>query len=145
MRRITLTAALGVAAMAWMGALAPASMAVPRQGDGATPAARALLASPPERTSFEASYDASEYYGSVKCKGVHVVSKKYPEGKDTETCEAVEGRLVHMKAGKDQTEFENTGGGMVTGWDSDFNGVETHEFSYSVTGNLKKFVIVAIY
>lgn len=144
MKRITLMAALGVAAT-WMGVLAPAGMAAPRQGGGARPAAHELLAAPLERTPFETSYDAGEYYGSVKCRGEHVVSKKYPDGKDTETCETLEGTLAHMKAGKDQTEFENTGGGMVAGWDSDFNGEEAREFTYSVTGNLKKFRIVAIY
>ena len=97
-------------------------------------------------TPFETTYNASEYYGEVKCTGKHVVNRRYPGGRDIETCEATNGgKLAHMVAGKGQTEFENTGGGFVTAWDSDYNSVETHEFTYSVSKNLKKFKIIAVY
>jgi hypothetical protein len=143
MTRISLYAALGAVTVA-CAVLAPVAMAAPGQRSVRADA-QAKLGMAAERTTYTAEYDASEYYGSVKCTGVHVVSKKFPGGKDIETCETTEGTLAHMKVGKGQTEFENTGGGEVTGWDSDDGGVETHEFTYAVSKNLKRFRIIAIY
>ncbi|MGO9489995.1 MAG: hypothetical protein ACLQBB_13335 [Solirubrobacteraceae bacterium] len=137
MKRFTLPCAVVVVAL---GAFATSATAAPVGGRHAAVAMASMS------TPFTAEYTAGEYYGAVVCTGVHVVNKKYPNGADKETCEAAGGgKLVHMKAGKGQTEFENTGGGEVTGWDSDYNGVETHEFTYSVAKSLKKFKIIAIY
>jgi len=98
------------------------------------------------KTSWTAEYDASSYYGPVKCTGTTTVNKKYPGGKETEVCESVGGPLVHMKAGKGQHAFENTEGGTVNEWESDSgDGKKTTEYSYSVNKKLTKFKLVAIY
>jgi hypothetical protein len=144
MKRISLPAALMVLAL---GVFAPSALAVPAATSGSVKPsidAKALVTT--ESTTIETTYDASEYYGEVTCIVKHVVNKRYPEGRDVETCEATNGgKLVHMVAGKGQTEFENTSGGFTTGWDSDFNGKETHDFTYTVSKNLKKFKIIAVY
>ena len=99
------------------------------------------------KTPFSVTYNAAEYYGEVKCTGKHVVSKKYPEGADVEKCEAVSGTLLHMKVGKGQKLFENSGGGTVGEWESDDpgDGQRTTNFSYNVPKSLKSFKLVAIY
>lgn len=97
-------------------------------------------------TTWTKEYDASEYYGSVKCSGKTTVSKKYPGGKESEVCESVGGPFVHMKAGKEQKAFENTSGGFVNEWESDSgSGLKTTNYVYSVNKKLTKFKIVAIY
>lgn len=98
-----------------------------------------------QAVDFTASYDAGEYYGGVTCSGVHTVSAKFLGGKDVETCTTTQGTLAHMKAGDEQTVFENTGGGSTGGWDSDYNGAYTSNFTFSVNRKLTKFTIVAIY
>ena len=144
MKRISLPAALMVLAL---GAFAPSALAVPAAKSGSTrPSFNTKVLVTMTETPFEATYNASEYYGEVKCTGKHVVNRRYPGGRDIETCEAMNGgTLAHMVAGKGQTEFENTSGGFVTAWDSDYNSVETHEFTYTVSKNLKKFKIIAVY
>jgi hypothetical protein len=137
MRRISLVASLVIAAMALT-----SSAAVASPGSAAH---RSVLRTATVRTPFTFTANVSGYYGEVSCTGTRTVNKKYPTGKDVETCEAVSGKLAHMVAGKGQTEFENTEGGKVNGWDSDYDGKETHNFTYSVSKNLKKFKIVAIY
>jgi hypothetical protein len=144
MKRISLPAALIVVAL---GALAPSALAAPAVKSGSTrPSFNAKALVTTTEMPFDTTYNASEYYGEVKCTGKHVVNRRYPGGRDIETCEAANGgTLVHMVPGKGQTEFENTSGGFVTAWDSDYNNVETHEFTYTVSKNLKKFKIVAVY
>ena len=98
------------------------------------------------RTNYTFAENVSEYYGEVTCHGIHIVSSKYPAGKDIETCEAVSGKLLHMVAGKGQKEFENASGGHVSEWLSDYNrSSQTSDYSYSVNKKLTKFKIVAIY
>jgi hypothetical protein len=114
--------------------------AAPGAHRNATPAGSAT------KTSWTARYDASGYYGEVKCTGKTVVNKKYPGGKDIETCEAVTGTLEHMHAGKGQTTFETSEGGTVGEWESDSgDGKRTTDFTYSVNSKLTKFKIIAIY
>jgi hypothetical protein len=97
-------------------------------------------------TEWTATYDASQYYGGVTCTGKTIVSAKYPEGKEVETCESTELHLTDMQAGKGQTSFKNTSGGSVGEWESDSgSGKKTTDFSYSVNKQLTKFKIVAIY
>jgi hypothetical protein len=50
-----------------------------------------------------------------------------------------------MIAGKGQTQFENSSGGFVGEWASDYNGASTTNFKYNVPKTLSKFTIVAIY
>ena len=98
------------------------------------------------QTGWSAEYNATEYYGAVKCTGKTIVNKKFPFGKDVEKCETTEGTLMRMKAGKEQKAFENSGGGSVTEWESDSgSGKKTTDFSFSVNKKLTKFKLVAIY
>ena len=117
-------------------------------GASAAPGAHhdATRAGATTKTSWTAQYDAPGYYGEVKCAGKTVVSKKYPGGKDIETCESVTGTLEHMHAGKGQTTFETSEGGSVGEWESDSgDGKRTTDFTYSVNSKLTKFKIIAIY
>jgi hypothetical protein len=139
MKRISLFTMLAVVAT---GVFSSVSSAAPGAAAGLRHSAALKVAA--ERTPFTAEYNASEYYGEVKCTGTHIVSNKYPNGADKETCEAVT-ELAHMTAGGGQKEFENTGGGKVATWASDYNSVETTNFTYKVSKNLKRFHIVAIY
>jgi hypothetical protein len=151
-KRVTLLATLAVAAM---GVFASASMAAPAAsvslGGPLSAGLSTSIRAAATRTAYTTTYDAGEYYGEVTCTGKFTVSKKYPAGKEVETCVAASGTLAHMVAGKGQTQFENTGGGFVSGWDSDYKKgefsetVETHEFTYTVAKSLKKFKIIAIY
>ncbi len=98
------------------------------------------------KTEWTAVYNASGYYGAVKCTGKTVVNKKYPFGKDIETCETTEGTLKHVTAGKEQKTFENSEGGTVGEWESDSgDGKKSTTYSYSVNNKLTKFRLVAIY
>jgi hypothetical protein len=138
MRRISLLAAVTAAVIASSASVAVAAPA------GAHRAATSMAA--PTRTPFTAEYNASGYYGAVKCTGTHVVSKKFPGGKDVETCETTEGQLKRMVAGKGQKEFETEGGGHVAEWESDSGSAQkTTNFTYNVNKALTKFKLVAIY
>ena len=128
-----------VAAVMAVGIVAPAASA----DVGAGSSAHRLTAT---KTSWTAEYDASSYYGSVKCTGKTTVNKKYPGGREVETCETTETTLAHMKAGKGQKAFENSEGGTVAEWESDSgSGKKTTEYSYTVYKTLKKFKLVAVY
>ncbi len=98
-----------------------------------------------QSVAFTTTYNASEYYGGVTCTGVHIVSAKFPGGKDAETCTTTEGKLSHMKAGAGQQAFENLSGGFTVGWDSDYNGVYTSNYTFKVNRKLTKFKLVAVY
>lgn len=133
MKRIALLAAA-------MAACLTASIASAHVGAG--PATRKLTATTNE---WKTSYDASSYYGSVQCTGKTIVSKKYPGGRDVETCETTEGTLKRMKAGKEQHAFQSEGG-EVGEWESDSgDGLRTTDYSYSVNKKLTKFRLVAVY
>lgn len=130
MQRRSLAVALMLAALAAMGVFASVSMA--------------------ERTEtpFTAEYNATEYYGPVKCEGVRIVSTHYPNGKDRETCisTAVPPLLTNMVAGKGQTCFKNgVTGNCDGGWYSDFDGKLSTNFKYTAGPRLTKFKIIAIY
>lgn len=147
MKRIALFAVLAVVAA--MGLFASASVAAPVAAGGSHASIRAGM-TPATKYYFTVIYDASEYYGPVVCSGVRLVNTKYPNGRDTETCESLSatGLLAHMTAGAGQTDFENTGGGFVGEWESDCPatpGLKTATFTYKVAANLKKFKIVATY
>ena len=143
MKRISLFATLAVTAAITMGAFASVSTAAPAGGRGASAAARLAAGS---RTPYVFNENVSEYYGNVTCKGIHIVNKKYPEGKDIETCKAVSGKLLHMVAGAGQKEFESASGGHVSEWLSDYNREsKTTNYSYSVNKKLTRFRIIAIY
>ena len=144
MKRISLFATLAVTAAVAMGAFASVSMAAPAGGGGARAAAR--LSARGTRTPYEFNENVSEYYGNVTCKGVHIVNKQFPEGKDVETCTAVSGKLQHMVAGAGQKEFESTSGGHVSEWLSDYNHTsQTSNYTYTVTPKVTRFHLVAIY
>ena len=122
-----------------LGVFASAANADP----GANTKARTLAST---KTEWSTEYDASSYYGAVRCNGKTIVSRKFPGGKDVETCEAVSGPLTNMVAGKDQTSFKESGGGSVGEWESDSgDGKRTTDFHYSVNKKLTKFKLVAIY
>ncbi len=55
-------------------------------------------------TEWTATYDASQYYGGVTCTGKTIVSAKYPEGKEVETCESTELHLTRH-AGRQGSDF----------------------------------------
>jgi hypothetical protein len=132
MKRIAMVA---VALM--VGVITPAASASP----GSSAAKRAGTS-----TSWSAEYDASTYYGAVKCTGRTVVNKKYPFGKDIETCESTEGTLKNVVAGSGQKTFENSEGGTVSEWESDSgDGKKTTNYSYKVNKKLTKFKLIAIY
>ncbi|MCW3032053.1 MAG: hypothetical protein QOK19_1276 [Solirubrobacteraceae bacterium] len=138
MKRISLFAAITAAVIA-----SSASVAVATP-PGASRAATRMAA--PTKTPFTIEYNASGYYGAVKCTGTHVVSKKFPGGKDVETCETTEGQLKRMVAGKGQKEFETEGGGHVAEWESDSGSAQrTTNFTYNVNKGLTKFKLIAIY
>lgn len=138
MKRISLFA---VAMAAALGTFASTAAAAP---SGARRAA--TVTSMITKTPFTAEYNAAAYYGAVKCTGNYVVSKKFPGGKDVETCETTEGQLKRVIAGKAQKEFEAEGGGHVAEWESDSgSGLKTTNYSYSVNKGLTKLKIVAIY
>ncbi|HUA10527.1 MAG TPA: hypothetical protein VMA83_00815 [Solirubrobacteraceae bacterium] len=96
-------------------------------------------------THFTATYDVPEYYGGVSCTGVHVVSAAFPGGKDIETCTSTEGKLSHMTTGTGQTTFANSSGGFTSGWDSDYDGVYTSDYTFSVNRKLTRFRLIAIF
>lgn len=155
MKRIRTISLLVGLALAATGVFASASIAAPStSGSLGGPLSAGLGASiraAATKASYTTTYDAPEYYGEVTCTGKFIVSKKYPAGKEVETCVATSGTLAHMVAGKGQTQFENTGGGFVAGWDSDYKKGEFNEtvlaesFTFTVAKSLKKFRIVAIY
>ncbi len=98
------------------------------------------------RTEWTAEYDAPGYYGDVRCTGKTIVNKKYPGGRDVESCEAVSGTLENVEAGKEQHAFKTSEGGTVGEWESDSgDGKRTTDYSYSVNKKLTKFRLVAIY
>ena len=98
------------------------------------------------KTEWTAEYNATGYYGGVKCTGKTTVSKKYPFGIDKETCETTEGTLQNVEAGKGQKTFKNSEGGGVNEWLSDSgDGKQTTNYTYSVNKKLTKFKLVAIY
>ena len=140
MKRIALVAAVTVAAMA---ASSSAALAAPATSGGHGTAALSSIVR--TVTPYTFSENVAEYYGEVTCTGRRIVSAKYPNGKDVETCAAVSGKLAHMVPGKGQTQFENTGGGFVGTWASDYDGKQTNNYTYSVNAKLTKFHIVAIY
>jgi hypothetical protein len=128
-----------LAAVIAVGIVAPAASADP----GAGSAAHRLAGT---KTAWTATYNASSYYGEVKCTGKTTVNKKYPGGREVETCETTEGALKHMKAGKGQKAFENSEGGSVAEWESDSgSGKRTTEYSYTVNKKLTKFKLIAVY
>jgi hypothetical protein len=143
MRRIALLAApLTVA----VGLFASTASAAPSGSSSQTAAGSVRSAGiAREVTEFEANYNAPEYYGEVHCVGKHIVSNKFPNGKDVEKCYAVTPPLAHMTAGKGQTTFENSNGELVSGWNSDYNGALSTNFTYNVSANLSKFALKAIY
>jgi hypothetical protein len=144
MKRISLFATLAVTAAVAMGAFASVSMAAPAGGGGTHAAAQRLLVA--GRTPYTFNENVSEWYGNVTCKGVHIVNKHFPEGKDVETCTAVSGKLLHMVAGAGQKVFENDNGGTVSEWLSDYNRTsQTGNYSYTVNKKVTKFKIIAIY
>ncbi len=97
-------------------------------------------------TPYTAEYNASAYYGGVKCTGTTTTSKKHPFGRDVEICETTEGALKNVVAGKHQTQFKNGEGGTVGEWESDSgDGKKTTNYFYSVNKQLTKFKLVAIY
>lgn len=153
MKRIALFATLAIAAIAGMGAFASISSAVPvSTGGGGAAAVRAAEKIPTTKYAFTVFYEAAEYYGPVVCGGEHIVSTKYPAGRDVESCDAEpvrnNAKLVHMIPGPGQTEFENATGGFVGEWESDCPcapGLRTTDFTYKVAPNLRSFKIVAIY
>jgi hypothetical protein len=123
-----------------------AAFAVYASAASASPGATGAHRLSATKTEWTAEYNASAYYGEVKCKGKTIVSKKYPGGKEVEKCEAVSGTLAHMKAGKEQHAFENTEGGFVGEWESDSgSGLRTTNYTYSVNNKVTKFKIIAIY
>ena len=137
MRRISTAAACAAAAL---------TMLVGAGAASANPGASAVKAAATMKTEWTAEYNAEAYYGAVKCSGKTIVNKKYPGGKEVETCEAVSGTLSHMKAGKEQKAFENSEGGSVSEWESDSgSGLRTTNYSYKVNKSLTKFKLIAIY
>ena len=147
---------------AWMGVCCSSALAAPTgagAGDAAVTAAHRYAK--PTRVSFAVEYDASEYYGPVRCHGKHETNERrhYPGtetegGRDVEKCTSTTGGpLVGLTPGaQDQTMFPNTSGGSVGEWESDYfslvkgiGGVDTSDFSYDVSGNGKSFTIVAYY
>ncbi len=132
-----------LAAASAVGVLAPVASARPA-ADVAARTSKPAIAH--QTTTWTAEYDASEYYGAVKCTGRTVVSNTYPGGKDVELCETTEGTLQHMKAGREQHSFETSGGGSVGEWESDSgDGKRSTDFSYTVNRKLTKFRLIAIY
>jgi hypothetical protein len=137
MKRISLLAAITAAALCSTASVAVAS---PNGAHGAT------RISAGTKTTFEVEYDASEYYGAVKCTGTDKVSKKFPGGKEVEICLTTEGQLKHVVAGKGQKEFENGEGGKVAEWESDSgSGKRTTNYTYNVNSKLTRLKIIAIY
>jgi hypothetical protein len=134
MKRIALVA---VAVM--VGVFTSAAAASVGASSGAHPATTV-------HTSYTAEYNASAYYGGVKCTGTTITSKKHPFGRDVEICETTEGTLKNVVAGKHQTVFKNGEGGTVGEWESDSgDGKRTTNYFYSVNKKLTKFKLVAIY
>jgi hypothetical protein len=132
MKRRYLALAISLATLGVMGVFASASMA--------------------EKFTWEANYNAAEYYGEVHCTGVTVVGNAHPFGQDKETCFATTGKFEqNMKTGKEQKCFEATGGGQNCSWTSDApagvptSGKATTNFFYNVPKNLAKFHLVATY
>ena len=76
-----------------------------------------------------------------------MVNKKYPGGRESETCVSTEvGGLKRMKVGKGQKAFENEEGGFVNEWESDSgDGLKTTNYEYKVNKKLTTFKLVAIY
>lgn len=137
MKRISMAAACAVAALTLLAGTGAAS---------ANPGASAQHAKAVTKSEWNAEYDAAAYYGPVKCHGKITTNKKYPGGREVETCEAVGGTLTHMKAGKAQKAFENSEAGFVEEWESDSgSGLRTTNYSYKVNNKLTKFKLVAIY
>ena len=103
------------------------------------------------RSTWEANYNAAEYYGEVHCTGVTIVNGTYPFGQDKEKCFPTSGHFTqNMKAGQAQKCFEATGGGQNCSWASDAPegptfGKQTTNFLYNVPKNLSKFALVATY
>ena len=134
MRRMTILAAVIGFCVA-----APVASADPGAGSAAARLGATV-------TTWSATYNAEAYYGAVKCAGKTKVSKKYPGGREVEICETTEGKLKHMKSGKEQKAFENNEGGSVAEWESDSgSGKRTTTYSYSVNKPLTKFKLIAIY
>ena len=133
MKRIALLAVTAV-----LGVSASAASATP----GATSAAHRAAG---VTTTWTAEYNASTFYGAVKCSGKTTVNKKYPNGRDVETCETTEGKFKNMKAGKGQKAFVGTET-TYEEWESDSgSGKRTTNYTYSVNAKLTKFKLVAIY
>lgn len=135
---------------------AGSSVAIAAPGSaGFTPALRpaALLSAQRSSTAFEVEYDASGYYGAVKCKGHHVINEaNYPGnategGRDVEVCKSTTGKpLATLAPGEVGTEFPGS-----SEWESDYFSfvkgldVRTTNVSYRVSPNGKTFRLVAVY
>jgi len=133
MKRIALIA---VAVM--VGAFASTASASPGASSNAQRAAAT-------KTTWTATYNASTFYGAVKCTGRTTVSNKYPFGKEVETCETTEGQLKNMKAGKGQKAFVGTET-TYEEWESDSgSGKRTTNYSYQVNKKLTKFKLFAMF
>jgi hypothetical protein len=138
MKRFVLSAL--VVAFATFSSVASASPGAASRGVSPAVAGKTM------KTSWTAEYDAASYYGAVKCTGETIVSKKYPGGKDIETCETTETILKRMTPGKGQHAFLTAEGGSVGEWESDSgDGERTTDFSYKVNGARTKFKLIAIY
>jgi hypothetical protein len=99
-------------------------------------------------TMFEATYSAEDYYGPVHCVGRRVVSSRYPQGRERETCTSTTGLpLANMTPGaRGQHSFLAVGGGYAGEWESDdVKGEITGDFTYSVSADGMSFHIVATY
>jgi len=95
--------------------------------------------------------NTGEFYGPVACKGVFIVNKKFPQGKEIERCESTSpsGTLEGLKGGE---EGSGATGGFpysgFAGWESDDSahaGLKTTNFTYKVNKTDTRFKLTAIY
>jgi len=152
-------AAVLLTSSAFLGAAAGTASASP--GRGAKPSLEGALSNGVHyakltSVKFEASYDAENYYGPVRCLGVHQTNEKrgYPGtettgGRDVERCTSTTGKpLVNMTPGE---EGHGSFPGPANIWESDYflfiKGLSrrTYDMTYKVSANGKSFKLVAYY
>src|SRR5271165_4911863 len=139
-------AAVLLTSSAFLGAAAGTASASP--GRGAKPSLEGALSN--------GVYDAENYYGPVRCLGVHQTNEKrgYPGtettgGRDVERCTSTTGKpLVNMTPGE---EGHGSFPGPANIWESDYflfiKGLSrrTYDMTYKVSANGKSFKLVAYY
>lgn len=156
---VALLASAAVAAVAaGMASASPTVGASPSLKFAGSDGIGALATYPPStKVSFEATYDAEGYYGSVHCVGHHLTNAKkgYPGtapgsspeegGRDVEKCKSATGKaLIGLTPG----ETVALGAGWFpgsSGWDSDYDGQGATEIGYTVSASGKSFKLVAYY